>query len=160
MIASSSLQLDLEKALAALLTAKAIMPANWEIFCAHRVDKQAPETASFLSIIADVPDWAAADGQAAEIKVTFQLGTDIAEPDTRVAQGVIHQTLMGDIIDSFARANFDGTLAALNTPPIVPGLGFDGWEGPLPDSQDGRTPDEKKFAPTLNYIFEVFLFAF
>lgn len=152
-VASSSLQLDLENALATFLGAA--LPSAF--YSAHATDKI--DKSSYIAIIAGLPDWEYFAGKGAVVAVSFQVVTSVADPDPRAANALAHQTTLGQVFDLFSDVNFTDTLAALNVAGAAVGLGFTGWDALSSNHEDGRSEDEKALAPKLNFTFELFLFA-
>jgi hypothetical protein len=157
-MSSPSIQLDLEKALKAFITAQAIMSAPARpIYSAHEFGKD-PE-GTFLNIIADPPDWETMVINAI-VRVTFELATLIKDPGTRTTAAVRHSTDLGRLIELLSQQNFAVALAALNIPTVGPdtrtwtGLGFTGWEAQEPEP-DGTT--DTQIVSRLPYLFEIFL---
>lgn len=151
MIDNSALQLELENKLMAFLLTHL---ATAHFFGAHDVKKRPPDNVDYIGVIAGLPDWSAAQGVAAEVRVTFQPVTNVAAPDSRSDKSVAHQQTLGTIFDLFDYPNADETRAALNA--AVDSLGVDGFEYSPDESEDGQDAEKKALAPKLEFIFEVF----
>src|SRR4051794_38644844 len=128
-MSSPSIQLDLEKALKAFITAQNIFaaPAR-DIHAAHELDK-VPDGTFLLIICEQPPDWETMVINAI-IPARFELATAVKNPDSRSASAIRHGTDFGKLIELFSDQNYAAVITALNAPAAPPdnrswkGLGF------------------------------------
>lgn len=109
-------------------------------------------SADYLDIMAEIPDWQRFSYELAVVQVTFQLLTSVADNATRADQAKAHQQRLGDLIDLFSIQNFLDSRAALDAASDL--IGVAGWKQ-LAESKDGTT-QQKQLGPVLVYEFTVY----
>jgi hypothetical protein len=147
---SAALQLAIEKPLKDLVVAQQIFPNGFDVHCAHDLKKVTSK--NYLEIIADLPAWQGDRGTFADVKLTFQVVTDVTDPDKRSDQTANQQEYLGDLMELFLKQNFFTVRAALNA--TADGIGFIGWSELA--HEDGQDAEEKTVAPKLNYNFRIY----
>jgi hypothetical protein len=149
----SSLQLSIEKAIAAL--AATVLPDGFKVHAAHEKKNLSDDEASgdYLIVHSSLPYGELLDcAGVGTFDLKLQLLTSVADRDSRASQTAAHQQYLGALIDLMSYNNIDAARETLNNTSGNPV--FNGWDSGKPE--DGITPDGKQLSATLPYTVEAF----